>query len=135
MRFIIQMCCLLCLLKRSVWSKNVMPTFLQPIQHKIRFTNFEMIVNQSIGEVKEAAIKQYYDTQIWDLDYLIYKKVVAHRMNLELNKCKEHFIDCVNIRTFDYIILCDNENTVMKFIKADYISREMTCDIQKNGGN
>lgn len=51
-------------------------------------------------------------------------------MNLELNKCKEYFIDCVNIRTFDYIILCDNENTVMKFIKADYISREMTCDIQ-----
>ncbi|XP_050431287.1 uncharacterized protein LOC126839894 [Adelges cooleyi] len=130
MYYIIKICYSLCLLKAYVWPKDIMPTFLQPIQHLVRFTNFEIIVNQSNGEVKEGAFKQYYDTQILDLDYVIYKKVVAHRMHFELIKCKEHYIDCVNVRTFDVLNLCGNENAIKIFFKADYISQEITCELQ-----
>ncbi|XP_050427400.1 uncharacterized protein LOC126837514 isoform X2 [Adelges cooleyi] len=105
------------------------PSTTSPIRHEVRFTKFEVFVNQSFGEVIEAAYKQYYEKQVLDVHMKFHTKVVLARINYELVKCREHYIDCVNVRTFDVVNICDNYKAFTFFYKGPDVNPKVSCEL------
>lgn len=51
-------------------------------------------------------------------------------MRVEMIKCKEHFIDCANHRTFDITNCCDKVGVIMPFLVLDYKNKEIKCPLE-----
>lgn len=46
---------------------------------------------------------------------------------LGVEKCKDHYIDCVNVRSYDISNLCSNIKTMHHFVKLNNLNRELNC--------
>ncbi|XP_050528327.1 uncharacterized protein LOC126898393 [Daktulosphaira vitifoliae] len=103
---------------------------LNPIRHEARVTDVHVTFNKSFFEYLIIDYKQFYDIQYFQLHSMAVSKVFPYRMRVEVIKCKEHFIDCANHRSFDITNICDKVEVVMLFAVIDYKNQEVKCPLK-----
>ncbi|XP_050531219.1 uncharacterized protein LOC126899959 [Daktulosphaira vitifoliae] len=99
-------------------------------QFELRFKTFDFNVHNIYGKTIEATIKQYISKHRIDVNFILNRSVVVNRVNLDFAKCKEQFIDCVNIRNFDVFNICGNEMAIFIFLSIGYKNQDITCDLK-----
>ncbi|XP_050432045.1 uncharacterized protein LOC126840395 [Adelges cooleyi] len=117
--------CLITMLLAFANSKSILTSLLQPIRHEHRFSYVEVNINRSFGEAK-ISYNQYNDVQYTNYHYIINDSLYLGRVNIEIIMCKEYFIDCSNLRTFDLMNICENLPAINYFLSIGYQNREIT---------
>ncbi|XP_050432059.1 uncharacterized protein LOC126840402 [Adelges cooleyi] len=124
----VMLLCLITMFLALAKSKSQFP-LLQPIRHEPRFSNLEVTNKYSLVQ-GNASFNQYNAIQYADFHYIYYDSVYIGRINIEIMMCKEYFIDCSNLRTFDITDIClkgstaiDQWNTVQELNRGPYARR------------
>ncbi|XP_050430357.1 uncharacterized protein LOC126839235 [Adelges cooleyi] len=105
-------------------------TFLQPIRHEARFNYFNLTVNKMYGHSIANEIVEYSSTQYLNFHYILKKKAIVDHVIFEAIECKEYYIDCVNVRTFELTNMCNNMKTLTMFVKFRYQKQEAKCPLE-----
>uniref|UniRef100_A0A2S2NHC9 Uncharacterized protein n=1 Tax=Schizaphis graminum TaxID=13262 RepID=A0A2S2NHC9_SCHGA len=121
---------------------------LSSLKREIRFTVFEVIsVNQTVATVKEATFKQFYDKQSIFVSSIVHESISNFEATFIVSKCKMHYIDCVNVVSYDIHDVCpkikfltqftdaktSNGNLVKCPIHGNYDFKNITLDAEKFG--
>ncbi|XP_050527481.1 uncharacterized protein LOC126897715 isoform X2 [Daktulosphaira vitifoliae] len=117
-----------------LWNLQVDCLALQPTGTSvaIRFDKFEWVINDKFGRANEVYVSQYNGYDFLNLAMTFNFDFILQKLNVEFIKCKEHYVDCVNYRSFEVARLCGNEKALLLFAKIGYVNRELLCTI-KNG--
>ncbi|XP_050529933.1 uncharacterized protein LOC126899265 [Daktulosphaira vitifoliae] len=97
----------------------------------VRFDKFEWFVNQMFGQTKEINIKRNGGADLVDIFLTFDFDFIIQKVSLEVIMCKEHYIDCVNYRSFEVANFCENDKTISYFAKIGYSNQKMSCTFQK----
>ncbi|XP_050527646.1 uncharacterized protein LOC126897814 [Daktulosphaira vitifoliae] len=97
----------------------------------IRYDKFEWVTNDKFGRVNQVYVSQYNGTDFANINMTVDVDIVLHKMTMDMIRCKEHYIDCVNYRSFEVAQFCGKEKAILFFIKMGYINRELLCTIDK----
>ncbi|XP_050541672.1 uncharacterized protein LOC126905724 [Daktulosphaira vitifoliae] len=118
------------ILLTMVVCKKPLLQMLPPIRHELRIKSLELTFNKTFGKTFIAEFKQFYDVQLLNFNVTIYRKTSPERINVEIIKCKENFIDCSNLRTCDYYHVCDTIKTLLFFGVIGYKNRDIKCPFE-----
>ncbi|XP_050521518.1 uncharacterized protein LOC126894506 [Daktulosphaira vitifoliae] len=103
---------------------------MNPIRHEMRIPIHKWNANSSFLNSFFMDVKQYYDVQYFHINFSTRIPFMIYRLSVEVIKCKEHFIDCVNLRSFDILDICDKIDATMLFLLIGYKNRDVRCPIK-----
>ncbi|XP_025203289.1 uncharacterized protein LOC112600311, partial [Melanaphis sacchari] len=121
---------------------------LSSLKREVRFTVFEVIsVNKTIATVQEATYKQFYDKQSIFVHVNIHESISQLEASFSVSKCKMHYIDCVNVVSYEIHDVCQKINYLFQFtntktsntnlvkcpIVGEYDFKNITFDAEKFG--
>ncbi|XP_050528462.1 uncharacterized protein LOC126898466 [Daktulosphaira vitifoliae] len=97
----------------------------------VRFDKFEWAINNEYGRVNQVYVSQSNGSDLGNVAMTFDFEFVLQQLTVEIFKCKEHYIDCVNYRSFGFTRFCGHENAILLFIKLGYVDRELSCTIKQ----
>ncbi|XP_050529204.1 uncharacterized protein LOC126898842 [Daktulosphaira vitifoliae] len=97
----------------------------------VRFDKFEWGIHNKFGKTNEVYISQFNGSDFFNIAMTFYFDCTLQKLSFEIIKCKEHYIDCVNYRTFEVSNICGKEKTLLYFINMGYANRELSCMTKK----
>ncbi|XP_050529207.1 uncharacterized protein LOC126898844 [Daktulosphaira vitifoliae] len=97
----------------------------------VRFDKVELTIHNKFGQTNEVYISQFNGYDYMNMAMTFYFDCTLRKLSYEIIKCKEHYIDCVNYRTFEVSNICGIENTLLYFVNMGYVNRELSCIFKK----
>ncbi|XP_050528463.1 uncharacterized protein LOC126898467 [Daktulosphaira vitifoliae] len=132
MRFVMSLIPCLSVVTMTLWNLQVDCLPLpRGTKAAIRFDRFEWVVNNTFGVVNDIYVTQFNGFDFANVAMTFNDVSVLQKLSFEIMKCKEHYIDCTNYRTFEITRLCGKEKSILFFTKIGYVNREWSCQIDK----
>ncbi|XP_050528802.1 uncharacterized protein LOC126898608 [Daktulosphaira vitifoliae] len=98
-----------------------------PVRHEMRVVSYELIQNDSFFNWLHFEVKQFRDVQYVQLNFSLRVVLTPYRVEGELIKCKEYFIDCADHRSLELKNICAGLDAAFFFISIGYKNREIKC--------
>ncbi|XP_050528322.1 uncharacterized protein LOC126898390 [Daktulosphaira vitifoliae] len=93
----------------------------------VRYNRFEWVINDKFGRVDEVYVTQYNGTDFANVVLTFDLNCTTQKINIEITKCKEYYVDCANYRSFELTQFCGNEKAIMFFTTIGYANRQLLC--------
>ncbi|VVC40681.1 Hypothetical protein CINCED_3A016599 [Cinara cedri] len=116
------------------------------LEREMRFTTFDVqFMNKSAATLLESTFKQFNNKQALFLRFVIRDEVAQFHAKASVLRCKDHYVDCQNVISYDMSDICSKLGLLTYFLKdspqaikhcpvsGEFAYVNMTMDAEKFG--